>query len=80
MRADHLYGFAGDELRIRRAILRGKMASLYQYSERLRLRAADRASEDDAVAQARAQMADLTDGEGESDRESKKRVPEVAID
>ncbi|KAJ7693517.1 hypothetical protein B0H14DRAFT_3531083 [Mycena olivaceomarginata] len=64
MRADQLYGFSGDEVRIRRVILRGKMASLFQYSERLRQRAADRtASEDDACAQAAAQMAALSEGE-----------------
>ncbi|KAJ7829801.1 hypothetical protein B0H14DRAFT_3465335 [Mycena olivaceomarginata] len=58
MRADQLYGFSGDEVHIRRVVLRGKMASLYQYSERLRQRAADRsASEDDALAQGAAQMA-----------------------
>ncbi|KAJ7319142.1 hypothetical protein DFH08DRAFT_819562 [Mycena albidolilacea] len=58
MRADQLYGFSGDKVRIWRAILRGKMASLYQYSERLRQRAANRsASEDDALAQGAAQMA-----------------------
>ncbi|KAJ7813991.1 hypothetical protein B0H14DRAFT_3477383 [Mycena olivaceomarginata] len=64
MRADQLYGFSGDEVRIRRVILRGKMASLFQYSERLRQRAADRtASKDDACAQAAAQMAALSEGE-----------------
>ncbi|KAJ7737469.1 hypothetical protein B0H14DRAFT_3516287 [Mycena olivaceomarginata] len=58
MRADQLYGFSGDEVRIRRVILRGKMASLYEYSERLQQRAADRsASEEDALAQGAAQMA-----------------------
>jgi hypothetical protein len=63
MRADQLYGFSGDEVRIRRVVLRGKMASLFQYSERLRQRAADRtASEDDACAQAAAQMAALSEG------------------
>ncbi|KAJ7803721.1 hypothetical protein B0H14DRAFT_3487081 [Mycena olivaceomarginata] len=63
MRADQLYGFSGDEVRIRRVILRGKMASLFQYSERLQQRAADRtASEDDACAQAAAQMAALSEG------------------
>ncbi|KAJ7787480.1 hypothetical protein B0H14DRAFT_3505425 [Mycena olivaceomarginata] len=64
MRADQLYGFSGDEVRIRRVILRGKMASLFQYSERLWQRAADRtASEDDACAQAAAQIAALSEGE-----------------
>ncbi|KAJ7803364.1 hypothetical protein B0H14DRAFT_3487407 [Mycena olivaceomarginata] len=64
MRADQLYGFSGDEVRIHRVILRGKMASLFQYSERLRQWAADcTASEDDACAQAAAQMAALSEGE-----------------
>ncbi|KAJ7863040.1 hypothetical protein B0H14DRAFT_3444250 [Mycena olivaceomarginata] len=64
MRADQLYGFSGDEVRIRRVILRGKMASLYQYSERLQQRAADcSASEDDALAQGAAQMAGMSESE-----------------
>jgi hypothetical protein len=64
MRADQLYGFSGDEVRIQRVILRGRMASLYQYSERLRQRAADRsASEEDMLAQGAAQMAAMSESE-----------------
>jgi hypothetical protein len=64
MRADQLYGFSGDEVRIRRVILRGKMASLYKYSKRLRQRVADRsASEEDTLAQGTAQIAAMSEGE-----------------
>ncbi|KAJ7337615.1 hypothetical protein DFH08DRAFT_812938 [Mycena albidolilacea] len=64
MRADQLYGFSRDEVQIRRVILRGKMASLYQYSERLWQQAADcSASEEDALAQGVAQMVAMPESE-----------------
>jgi hypothetical protein len=70
MRADQLYGFSGDEVRIRQVILRGKIASLYQYSERIRQRAADRsASKEDALAQGAAQMVAMSEGEDISGRD-----------
>ena len=47
MRADSVYGFEGDDNAILRAILRGKIASLYQYSEGLRQHAVDRIVEKD---------------------------------
>jgi hypothetical protein len=59
-----LYRFSGDEVWIQRVILRGKMASLYQYLERLRQRVADRsASEEDTLAQGAAQIAAMSEGE-----------------
>ncbi|KAJ6534915.1 hypothetical protein B0H19DRAFT_1080324 [Mycena capillaripes] len=42
MRADASYGSEGDENSVIRAILRGKLASLYQYSEMLRRNTFDR--------------------------------------
>ncbi|KAJ6542557.1 hypothetical protein B0H19DRAFT_1076646 [Mycena capillaripes] len=42
MRADASYGFEGDENSVVRVILRGKLASLYQYSEMLRRDTFDR--------------------------------------
>jgi hypothetical protein len=64
MQADHLYRFSRDEVQIQWVFLRGKMASLYQYSERLRQGAANcTASEEDAYVQATAQMAAMSEGE-----------------
>jgi hypothetical protein len=42
MRADSVYGFEGDDNQLLRVILRGKIASLLQYSECLRQHAVDR--------------------------------------
>ncbi|KAJ7882868.1 hypothetical protein B0H13DRAFT_1890714 [Mycena leptocephala] len=42
MRADSVYGFEGDDNQLLRVILRGKIASLLQYSERLRQHVVDR--------------------------------------
>ncbi|KAJ7601448.1 hypothetical protein DFH06DRAFT_1352834 [Mycena polygramma] len=39
MRAESVYGFQGDEDMILRSILRGKLASLHRYSDKLRERA-----------------------------------------
>ncbi|KAJ7838317.1 hypothetical protein B0H13DRAFT_1911932 [Mycena leptocephala] len=47
MRADSVYGFEGDDNQLLRVILRGKIASLLQYSERLRQHAVDRIVEKD---------------------------------
>ncbi|KAJ7933434.1 hypothetical protein B0H13DRAFT_1856210 [Mycena leptocephala] len=47
MRADSVYGFEGDDNQLLRVILRGKIASLLQYSERLRQHAVDRIVERD---------------------------------
>ncbi|KAJ7915891.1 hypothetical protein B0H13DRAFT_1871638 [Mycena leptocephala] len=53
MRADSVYGFEGDDNQLLRVILRGKIASLLQYSERLRQHAVDRIVEkDDEVTRA----------------------------
>ncbi|KAJ7813373.1 hypothetical protein B0H13DRAFT_1925548 [Mycena leptocephala] len=46
MRADSVYGFEGDDNQLLRVILRGKIASLLQYSERLRQHAVDRIVEE----------------------------------
>jgi hypothetical protein len=42
MRADSVYGFDGDNNPLLRAILRGKLASLYHYADTLRQGAVDR--------------------------------------
>ncbi|KAJ7815213.1 hypothetical protein B0H13DRAFT_1924306, partial [Mycena leptocephala] len=47
MRADSVYGFEGDDNQLLRVILRGKIASLLQYSERLRQHTVDRIVERD---------------------------------
>ncbi|KAJ7913280.1 hypothetical protein B0H13DRAFT_1873964 [Mycena leptocephala] len=47
MRADSVYGFEGDDNQLLWVILRGKIASLLQYSERLRQHAVDRIVEKD---------------------------------
>ncbi|KAJ7875689.1 hypothetical protein B0H13DRAFT_1894013 [Mycena leptocephala] len=47
MRADSVYGFEGDDNQLLRVILRGKIASLLQYSERLCQHAVDRIVEKD---------------------------------
>ncbi|KAJ7814190.1 hypothetical protein B0H13DRAFT_2381917 [Mycena leptocephala] len=47
MRADSVYGFEGDDNQLLRVILRGKIASLLQYSERLRQHTVDRMVEKD---------------------------------
>ncbi|KAJ7829337.1 hypothetical protein B0H13DRAFT_1916574 [Mycena leptocephala] len=47
MRADSVYGFEGDDNQLLRVILRGKIASLLQYSERLRQHAVDHIVEKD---------------------------------
>ncbi|KAJ7830684.1 hypothetical protein B0H13DRAFT_1915840 [Mycena leptocephala] len=47
MRADSVYGFEGDDNQLLRVILRGKIASLLQYSERLRQHAVDHIVERD---------------------------------
>lgn len=39
MRAESVYGFQGDEDMVLRSILRGKLASLHRYSDKLRERA-----------------------------------------
>lgn len=41
MRAESVYGFQGDDDMLLRAILRGKLASLHKYSDKLRQRAGD---------------------------------------
>jgi len=48
LRADSVYGFEGDENWLIRDVLRGKLASLYQYSAELREHALDRIMEGDA--------------------------------
>jgi hypothetical protein len=64
MRADQLYRFSGDKVRIWRVILRGKMASLYQYLERLRQWAANcSASKEDVLTQGGAQMVAMSESE-----------------
>jgi nitroimidazol reductase NimA-like FMN-containing flavoprotein (pyridoxamine 5'-phosphate oxidase superfamily) len=64
LQAEQLYVFSGDEVQIHWVILRGKMASIYQYSERLQQQAADHsASEEDTLAQGVAQMVGMSEGE-----------------
>lgn len=49
MRADSVYGFEGDDNHLLRAILRGKISSLFQYSECLRQHAVNRIVMEDEV-------------------------------
>ncbi|KAJ6536586.1 hypothetical protein DFH09DRAFT_1324616 [Mycena vulgaris] len=50
MRAENIYGFDGDEDTVFKAIMRGKIASLYRYSADLRKGAVDRQFVGDAPA------------------------------
>lgn len=47
LRAEEAYGFAGDESSLTRAILRGKIASLYRYASELREHALEQYADED---------------------------------